>query len=248
MTRRRRRWVYRSALVLAVTGAAVGAALGPEVLRDADTFRVRQVEVLGARFIEPYDVVAAAGLDARSSVFDDADAWRAGILTLPLVDDVRIRRTLPSKLILDVREVAPVALVAAETLRPVDATGRLLALDPAGIVLDLPIVMGVAVRGDAVREGPSASAITTVATLLGTAPELAEEISQAELVGDELRLTFRGTRALAVIPVAATTVELTQLRVALADLRARGELDRVRTIDVRFRDQVVVSFLDTPVI
>ncbi|MFP4624149.1 MAG: cell division protein FtsQ/DivIB, partial [Gemmatimonadota bacterium] len=192
--------------------------------------------------LEPYSVVRAAGLDRPASVFDDADAWRAGVLTLPLVADVRVRRTLPGTVTLEVREDEPVALVAAGTLRPVDGAGRLLELDPAGAMLDLPVLSGVTLAGATVAGGESAAAVATVARLLRRAPAVAERLSQAHLSGGRLRLSFRDSRAEALLPPAATDVQVTQLRLAVADLAARGELESVQTIDVRFHDQVVVSF------
>ncbi len=66
-----------------------------------------------------------------------------------------------------------------------------------------------------------------------------------ELRGRDLRIVFRDRGADAWLPARATPTQLTQLRLALADLAARGELEAVRSIDVRFRDQVVVSFLET---
>jgi hypothetical protein len=244
----RRRWRGIAGSLAALGLVAAGWFWGPGVAREMDTFRVRQVEVVGTRFLEPYSVVRAAGLTAGSSLFDDARAWRSGVRTLALVEEVRVRRHFPSKVVVEVREVEPVALVSAGTLRPVDASGRLLELEAAGSILDLPVVTGVEVEDDAVAVGASASAVVTVAALRARAGDLADRVSQAELVGEDLWLSFRDSRAMAVVPAAATRVELTQLRLALSDLVARGELAQVRTIDVRFRDQVVVSFLNRAVI
>lgn len=238
------------ALGLAAAFALVGVAwvYGPRSLRSLDTFRVRQVEVVGTRFLDPRAVVEAAGLGVESSLFDDADTWQAGVSGLTLVEEIRARRVFPSKVRLEIREVKPVALVDHGTLRPVDAAGRLLELEPAGIVLDLPIVTGVEVEGRSVKPGVSAAAVGTVAALMVEAPDVARRVSQAELTGGALRLTFRTGKTTAVLPAMATGVQVTQLRLALSDLLARGELERVRTIDVRFRDQVVVSFVDNTVV
>lgn len=246
----RPRWIRRLGLVSAVVLAGVGWVYGPRSLRELETFRIRHVEVVGTRFLDPYAVVSAAGLGAESSLFDDADLWLSGVRELALVEEIRARKIFPSKVRLEVREVAPVALVAGAdgTLRPVDAAGRMLELDPAGVVLDLPILTGVQVEGGAVKAGVASAAVATVAALMVRAPGVAERVSQAQLRGGELWLTFRAARTTAVLPAAATEVQLTQLRLALSDLLARGELDRVRTLDVRFRDQVVVSFLVNTVI
>jgi cell division septal protein FtsQ len=234
-------------VALAALAAVVLIARAPVLLRHLGSFRVRSVEVTGTRFLEPYAVVRAAGLDRNASVFDDTDEWRAGILTLPLVEDVRIRRGMPGTVKLEVREVEPVALVADGSLRPVDARGRVLELEPAGIVLDLPVVVGAPLKEGRVATPAGASAIATLAALSVRAPQMAGRISQVEVSGGALRLMFRDVALEAVLPAHPSDVQLLQLRLAHADLRARGELDQVRIIDVRFRDQVVVSFLNPPV-
>lgn len=240
-------WLRRVGAGVAVAALVAFGLLVPRALREMDVFRVQTVEVTGTRFLEPYAVVRAAGLDHPASVFDDADAWRAGILTLALVDDVRIRRRVPSTVRLEVREVEPVALVGREVLRPVDANGRLVPLELAGTVLDLPVILGARLEGDRIASPAGASAVATITALAVRAPKLADGISALEVGAGELRIAFQDIPVEAVLPGHPSDRELLQLRLAHADLRARGELDAVRRIDVRFRDQVVVSFLDTPV-
>lgn len=232
---------------LAVVAAVVLMERAPRVLRRVDALQVRTVEVTGTRFLEPYAVVRAAGLDRTASLFDDPETWRAGVLTLPLVEDVRVRRAMPSTVKLEVREVEPVALVAGPSLRPVDATGRLIDLDPAGIVLDLPVVVGAPIKDGRVATPAGASAIAALTVLAIRAPELADGISQVSVTDAALRIEFRDMELEVILPAHPSNVQLLELRLAHADLRARGELDRVRSIDVRFRDQVVVSFSDIPV-
>lgn len=232
-------------LALVLTGSA---ALAERGLRQLDGFQVRRVDVIGTRFLEPYAVVQAAGLDTLSSVFDDADAWRAGVLTLPLVDDAVVRRRLPGTVEIVVREAQPVALVAGESLEAVDARGRLLPLDLAGAGLDLPLLSGVALRDGRLSAADGGlQALETLLSLRSEAPELAERVSQVQREGAQLRVVFRDEAAEALLPLDATGVQMRQLRLAFADLVSRGELPRVRRIDLRFRDQVVVSFLSSPV-
>ncbi len=229
---------------LALAGAL--AWLAPRGLRHVGAFRVERVEVAGTRYVEPYAVVRASGIDSASSVFDDADAWRAGMLRLPMVRDARTHRRLPGTVVLEVREVEPVALVAADDLKAVDAGGRILAMDPVRSAVDLPILLGVSVAHDSLAGPQAAAAIAALHWVEQRAPEFAERISMIEVLPGALRVLFRGERAEALLPLVPSEAQLNQLRLAYADLAARGDLGGVRRIDVRFRDQVVVSFLSTP--
>lgn len=231
--------------VLALGGA--GAVYGPDLARRADAFKIRRVDVTGTRFLDPRAVIRAAGLDHPASVLDDADVWRTGVLTLPLVESVRTRRSLPGTVTLEVVEVRPLALVAGATLRPVDAAGRLIELEPAGRLLDLPLLSGADVRGGRIHGDPGRAALRVLVRLGAEAPELRERISQVNVEPGTLHVLFRDGGPEALFPLRPTTDQLSQLRLTLADLAARGELDRVRSIDVRFRDQAVVSFLQSPV-
>lgn len=239
------RWLRRPALAALVLLCAAAPLMGARAVRHLDAFRVRQVTVMGTRFLDPYTVVRAAGLDEDANVFDDAERWRLGVLTLPLVDEVDVQRRLPGAVEIHVREVQPVALVAGPTLRPVDALGRLVSLEPSGVLLDLPVVTGVEIRAGRVTGG--AGVLETLVRLGRTAPELAERVSQLEADGRTVRVVFRDETAEALLPLHTTDVQLRQLRLAVADLASRGELRNVRRIDLRFRDQVVVSFLTSPV-
>ena len=165
-----------------------------------------------------------------------------------LVQDVETRRKLPATVQLVVTEVEPVALAAAGELRPVDAAGWLLPVDPAGLDLDLPLLSGVgAVNGRLTAGDGGRHALEVLMTLRRDAPEVAERVSQIERQGGMLRVVFRDQAAEALLPLDASGLQVRQLRLAYADLVSRGELGRVRRIDLRFRDQVVVSFLGSPV-
>jgi hypothetical protein len=242
-----RRWLLAIAGVLAVPGFALAAIYGPRLVRELDLFRVEQVEVLGVRYLEPYAVVRAAGITEASSVFDSRAEWREGVLALPLVVDARVRRRFPSTVAIEVREVEPVALLAGGELRPVDAWGRILDLEPAGAILDLPILVGGLIEDGRLVGPAGASALTFLGLLREHPGSWSDRVSQIELMATGLRVIFRGDGPDALMPLRPTDMHVTQLRLAYADLAARGELGRVRRIDVRFRDQVVVSFLRIPV-
>lgn len=248
MIRRLPRRLRLPALAAVLLLCAGAVALAPRPLRELASFRVQRVEVAGTRFLEPYAVVRAAGLDRAASVFDDPESWRAGVLTLPLVADVRVRRKLPGTVEIVVTEVEPVALVSGPELRAVDATGWLVPLDPAGAGLDLPLLSGVDVQGGRLvpRDG-ARQLLDAVVALQRDAPELAARVSQIERRPGLLRVVFRDEAAEALLPVDASGLQLRQLRLAYADLASRGELGKVRRIDLRFHDQVVVSFLSSPV-
>ena len=143
----RRRGALSRRMVWAAGGAAAAAAVwiaGPPLLRDVALFRVREVEVLGARQLPPRAVAAALRLRPSASVFDATAPLLERVRALPGVLDVRIERRPPGTLRVVVREAEPVAFVPGARgggLVPVDARGTLLPFDPARTPLDLPIAV-----------------------------------------------------------------------------------------------------------
>jgi len=234
-------------LVLAATAAAlVGAgAAAPALLRRSDAFGVRRVEVVGTRFLAPHEALAWSGITAASSVFDDPETWRAALLRHVLVADAQVERRLPGTVVLRVVEAVPVALVAAPELRPVDAAGRLLPIDAAGADLDLPVLaVEPTIQDGAVADDVALGLIALLAAVQRADPDLAGRISTVEPArGGGVLVVLREPAGLeALLPADGGEPPLRELRAALADLTVRGELAAVRRVDVRFRDQAIISF------
>lgn len=241
----RRRWAAVSLAALALTSIAAGA---PHALRRFDGFRVRNVEVRGSRLLDAGDALAAMHIAAGATVFDDFAPWHDSLATHPLVAEARIGRRLPDTIVLEIRETLPLAFVRTPELQPVDAHGRVLPIAP-GTPLDLPIL-------DGVTDADANGSITSAAhrTLLGTLerirvaqPALAQWISEVAPAGRaDVHLRLRWPEGAEVLlPASPTTERLDQLALVFADLAAASdtsaELTRLRRIDARFRDQVIVS-------
>ncbi|HEX7049153.1 MAG TPA: FtsQ-type POTRA domain-containing protein [Longimicrobiales bacterium] len=235
----------RCAIATAVVGLVAAAAQAPRLLRYIPAFRVEHVRVMGTRYLAPHEALALSGITRASNVFDDPAPWRAALMAHPLVSDVRIERELPGTLVLTVTEVEPVALARTPVLRAVDGAGRVLPIDLTAFDIDLPVLGGQAeVAPDGRLRDPVAMAMVKAAAWLRTrAPELAARVSEiAPAAGGALRLVLRDPAGSEVLlPGEPGAVRLEQLRLTIADLAAREELDRIRRIDVRYRDQVVVS-------
>lgn len=238
------RWGIAGLAACALLVALV--ALTPRLLRRLELFRVDRVEVIGPRYLAPHQVLAVSGITESSSVFDDSRPWRAALLAEPLVADVTIERELPNTLVVRVVEVEPVALVATPVLRPVAAGGRVLPIEPGAGELDLPIVAvgsGVDEAGT-VTDTVALALVDALARLRRLAPATLARVSTiAPLEGGAgYRLLLREpARGEVLLPADFSALGIEQLQLTLADLDTKRELPRVRRIDVRFRDQVVVS-------
>jgi hypothetical protein len=242
-----------AAAALVLTGLAAGA---PHALRRLDGFRVATVEVRGTRLMEPASALAALALPAGATVFDDFEPWRRRLLAHPLVAAARIARRLPDTVVLEITETEPLALVRTPELRPVDERGRVLPVAPGTAPLDLPVLGGRADIDDTGRVADEAqrALLTTLATVRTAEPAIAEWVSEVTAAGpDGVRLLLRWPEhAEILLPRSPDAARLAQLALVLADLAATPdagvkdtvshmEISRLRRLDARYRDQVVVS-------
>ena len=216
---------------LAASGVIVLALVtspwwGRAALRHMAFFRVRNVEIVGARYLQASDVVSRLAVDTTASVWDDVAPLEARVGQHPQVQAVEIDRRLPGTLVVRVTENLPVALVPSKGgLQAVDARGRALPIDPSRSNVDLPIVA----QGDTLL-------LRLLAEVRRHSPALFARVSEVRRAGREEILV-----RLVSVPVRAT-VDVTAARLAEIipveeDLARRGAA--VAELDLRFRDQVI---------
>jgi len=148
-----RRAVLRTAtlaLIATVSVSAFAVAVGPAVaamLRRHPYFAVREVSVRNARHLSADDVRRAAGIEPGTSIWDvDRDAVADRLARLPWIRSARIRRDLPHRVVIDVREERAAAVLALDgggRELYLSARGRVIAPLFAGDRRDLPFVTGV---------------------------------------------------------------------------------------------------------
>lgn len=112
----------------------------PQMLAKVPLFEVATVRVEGAEMVPDREILEWAAIPDTATVWDDPTEWEVAVSGHPVVRAVRIRRDLPSTLVVEVEERIPVAFVATPILEPVDLEGRILPIDPSRVRLDLPIV------------------------------------------------------------------------------------------------------------
>ena len=216
-----------------VLGAVVLWLAAPSVLRRLAFFRVRQVEVVGVKNLDPDAVLAALRLAPKASVFDDTHLWADRVRGLDGVADARVVRLLPAALKVIVQEVEPVALVpGAGGLVAVDAFGRRLPFDPSraaggGGGLDLPIA-----------QAADSAIVQVLARIQAFDPVLFQDIDAARRFGvrGDVLLELGSHRVLLARDAGPEVVQAVVL--VARDLAAKAR--RYAELDARYAGQVVV--------
>jgi cell division protein FtsQ len=240
LARRAGAWLCVGLLMVALGGAL---ASGGRWLLTAPSFAVERVEVAGQSHLSADEVVAASGLGPGQNLFRlDARRAVAGVETLPLVRRAELVRAFPNRVTLLVEERQPFVLVHAETLYWVDEQGVPLGPETRAVVLDAPVVSAVGAGNVAAAgrtpSGRVAAGVALIRTLMRAQSSLLSEISEVDVSRQEGPVLYMLDGVEVRLGGEDWDGRLGRLGGVLAQLRASGQ--RATSIDLRFRDQVVL--------
>jgi len=220
--------------------AAAGVQLGPPAL-DAVVahpyFALDEITVSPTRRVRPGEILARAGVRPGMSAWEvSPTVLAARIAGHPWIRRARVRRVLPRRLVVDVTERRPAAIVALDRFYYVDRRGVVFAALGDDDPLDLPLITGLADAGARQRAALRAS-LKMLRLLL--AAGLSFRVSEVHIERE------RGIRVFPVEPAVALTFGWGQLRdktrrLALVLAALDGGAAGVREVDLRFAEQAVV--------
>jgi len=215
----------------------------PDALSELGWFEIVDVSVTGHRYLSPEDVRIAAALPAGAGIWDDLDQVLENLESHVAIERARLARRLPGRLVIDIVERQPVALLPDPALIPIDREGVRLPIDPVLHRLDLPLVHA---RRDPEGSGPPLTAVQLrtlareLARLAEVNPDVLATVSDVgmDLWGDVRMRLESGVVFRYRVPV--TSRRLEEGLAVLVDALERNPERRPAEVDLRFADQVVV--------
>src|SRR5688572_9295498 len=192
-------------------------------------FRVRRVEVRGARFTPAEEVRRRLAIDTTFSIWNDLDPLTQRVAEHPQLSGVKIARRFPSTLVVRVEEHQPVALIPGRNgMQAYDASGRALPLDPSRTPVDVPVIP----RADT-------ALLRFLGQLQASHRDLFARVNEARRSGrDELTLDLVNFSVRVRTDIGVE--RLAQVSSVESELAERKS--RPRELDFRFRDQVIARF------
>jgi cell division protein FtsQ len=157
---------------------------------ESEYFSLHEVEISGNSLVSREEILRALGISDQHSLLSfNVEGAAASLLALPYVARAEVRRALPDRLVVEVVERKPLALLALGPLYLVDEDGaifkRLEASDPEG----LPIVTGLS-RELLSRPDPRLTAAVQAVKVLREAGAFSRfSISEVHL-GEEFEVTL----------------------------------------------------------
>jgi cell division protein FtsQ len=236
--------------VASAAGAALALGIGLpwvlEVARHHPYFAVREVALRHRGELEPESVRALAGIDVGSSIWDvDVDVVQTRLLTNGWIRTAMVRRELPDRVVLHVRENRPVAILAVADEAPglyyLAENGRIFAPVASGDPRDMPFVTGLT-RKDLAGDGAFGPRAVRRALALLRHSERQRAIGTISEVhvDRELGLTLMPIKPALPISIGWGEYDLKLARVAEVLPYWTGREGDVRDVSCLFEDDVVV--------
>jgi cell division protein FtsQ len=241
----------RAARVARLTGLALlalliltGSAAAGHWLLTAPMFAVALVEVEGVARVTVDRVRGAAAIAPGTNVWRlDPAAVASRVETVPEIRRAEVIRRFPNRVLILVEERRPFTLVHAGRLHWLDEEGRVLDEAREAVVPSVPVVSGLS---DAelvtMRTDPSPrarDAVALIRVLLRSGSALAAEISEIDVSRGDGPVLYTVDGVEVRLGQDEWEERLARLERILTQVGRDGEV--VRAIDLRFRDQVVLT-------
>jgi len=125
-------------------GIGLGAYYVVSYLKTSPALAVRTIEVRGNQRTRVEDLLEASGLREGTNIFSvSTSEAQKRLLNLPWVKKARVNRIVPDRIVMEVVEHQPVAVINLEGLYYVNRSGEVFKRVQAGEREDLPVLTGV---------------------------------------------------------------------------------------------------------
>ena len=207
-------------------------------------FAVTSVDVRGTHLVSAERVLEAARIPPGRSMFlIDPRRIARQVEALPEVQRADVIRELPNRVTVVVEERKPFTLVHAGRLHWIDESGRVLGRETQAVTPPTPVISGLTeaelLSMSAAPNGKAREAIRLIRALLRSGSALAGEISEIDMTDGDGPVLYTVSGVEVRLGAEDWEERLARLEGVLAQQPARD--GRIRAVDLRFRDQVVLK-------
>lgn len=234
-------------LMLLLGIGTIGIAVGARVWRDGLT--VHGVRIEGTRIVSEAEIFHLAAVPMDKQLYDvDLAGVRNRVRRSPFVNDVAVHRDPPDRILIEIDERVPIALVVAGRMWYVDSGGVLMPVIRSEAAFDLPVLTGVEnVQKCEVGRRLTDPAVCEALRLVRSAQQLDEALYRRI---SEVHIAATGDLSLyttdAGVPVLVgrgdITTKLEKFEAFWSTVVSSRGAQALTSVDLRFADQVVVRW------
>lgn len=247
-TRRQQKKQFKAAVkrivtVLSISTLIVASMYAYNYLTTSEIFAIHDVEFKGMSRVDTSEIEELlTDLAEQNILLVSLDLYEERIKMNPRVERVEMKRVLPDKVVCDVTERGPVALIFVDEFLEVDRHGMVMAADEYTAILDLPIITGLSkdnieigkINDDMRLQG----ALRALSLCKSFGGDFAEDISELAVASGGVSIRSLEKDCVLLLGEADYANRLKKYFL-LKDTLAKNESD-AGIIDLRFDDQVVL--------
>ncbi|MGH7794738.1 MAG: cell division protein FtsQ/DivIB [Candidatus Binatia bacterium] len=217
----------------------IAAASLREFVLESPYFSVREIQVRGGDKVSGNEIVAIAGLRRGMSIWSiDLASIEEKIAKHPWVRRVYVRREFPRRVVIDVEERTPRAIVALRTLYYVDSDGVLFKEVGPGEEVKFPLLTGLRAEQLTAPDSSTRKRIQDAIRLSEMMVQRSHSLSEIHFAKSDRLVVYTTTHPIALHMGWGNWAEKLNRMERLLALW-RGNEERLGSLDMSFRDQVV---------
>jgi cell division septal protein FtsQ len=218
-----------------------------------DSLKVRNVIVGTTRCVSKNDIVALAKVSIGAPLYKtDLFEIHHRVMAEPYVKSARVNREFPDGISIDIEERLPIASINTGHLQYVDAEGILLSSTRTQKGFDLPVISGIdgiasVQPGAVILNKELSEAISVFHTALEIDSSVYHMISEINMNhGGDILLYSTDVGAPIILGREGMLKKLLTLETFWSNFMTTGDAEKLKYIDLRYEDQVVVKWNQRP--
>lgn len=216
-------------------------------INKSSQFNISNVEIIGNEFFTKEELLKECEYKENLSTWEiDLKKLNDNLEKNPFLENIKVYRSFPDKLIISLKEKKPIALLNINNnFLTLDKTGLVLP-SKSGAMYDVPVISG-DFRGE-INTGHRAGgkqlkfSLTIVNKILAVQPDLYNKISEI-VVNDKQNLIFYTSKNGIPVHMGKDNIEykIQCLGEMLRKLKINGDFAKIKYIDLRYEDQIIVG-------
>lgn len=216
-------------------------------LKNSDSFKIRKIEIHGNELVSEKKIMSETQLDPEKRIWEiDLGLVDSTIRNNPLIERVQLERSFPNVLKIRIYEKYPIALINYKNrFYCIDREGLVLPSKP-GRLYDLPVISGrykgIVQVGHRIHDPAIQKGLTFIETLIQERAQLYTELSEIVIQEDQNLLLYTRQGGVPVrLGEGGYRWKIRYLEAIIHFLVQKSEINRVRYIDLRYENQIVVG-------